>query len=229
MFRSRIRLLERARLVERQGSGRQALLALTPQGRLAAAGGVDAKQRWSRTWDGQWRMLVFDLPSFDRQARVRLWRWLRGQRFGCLQHSVWISPDPVEVARLPSRRGRVGPESLAILEGRPLGLGSDLDLVNSAWEWARINQAYQRCLDTLAAGPGLAADHDTRPTRWRQWLATEREAWLAALAMDPLLPEALLPAGYLGRRAWERRTAAFSALARRGPGTEATGGKGAAE
>jgi DNA-binding transcriptional regulator PaaX len=40
---------------------------------------------------------------------------------------------------------------------------------------------------------------------WRA--ADEREAWLAAVQSDPLLPERLLPADYLGRPAWERRKA----------------------
>ena len=39
----------------------------------------------------------------------------------------------------------------------------------------------------------------------QRWAATERLAWLAAVTVDPLLPERLLPAEYLGRESWRRR------------------------
>jgi hypothetical protein len=38
---------------------------------------------------------------------------------------------------------------------------------------------------------------------WRS--ATEREAWLAAVTNDPLLPGRILPSDYLGQPAWRRR------------------------
>jgi hypothetical protein len=63
----------------------------------------------------------------------------------------------------------------------------------------------------------VVADAAVRRVNWRtrarlartlrRWAADEREAWLAAVQSDPLLPERLLPAEYLGRRAWERRKA----------------------
>jgi DNA-binding transcriptional regulator PaaX len=38
---------------------------------------------------------------------------------------------------------------------------------------------------------------------------TEREAWLDAVTHDPLLPEKILPPGYLGQQVWRRRIKAL--------------------
>jgi DNA-binding transcriptional regulator PaaX len=57
--------------------------------------------------------------------------------------------------------------------------------------------------------------------RWRQWLAHEREAWLDAVSLDPLLPHRLLPATYLGREAHRVRRKALRAFASHFFGTPA--------
>jgi DNA-binding transcriptional regulator PaaX len=72
----------------------QRVLRLTQSGRAALAGGRDPGPAWNRDWDGNWRILVFDLPRDASQARVRFWRWLRANHFGRLQGSTWLTPDP---------------------------------------------------------------------------------------------------------------------------------------
>ena len=214
-LRPQLRRLERLRLLERGERGSGVPYRLTATGRLAAQGGVDPPRRWKRAWDGQWRVLLFDLPSRERLARLRLWRWLRAHRFGYLQNSVWLSPDPPEESILPLRHLNLTPESFAVLASRPEAPNSDIDLVKSAWDFPLINRCYQRVLDLAVRGLELANTPDAKPAQLRAWLANEREAWLAALARDPLLPEALLPPDYLGCAAWEQRRVAFTALTRR--------------
>jgi hypothetical protein len=46
---------------------------------------------------------------------------------------------------------------------------------------------------------------DTAAKALLLWATIEREAWLDAVTNDPLLPERLLPSGYLGQAAWQRR------------------------
>ena len=94
-LRPPLKQLQRARLIQRNGPGNSRFLQITPAGKLAAMGGIDPVQRWNRKWDGRWRMLMFDLPARNHPLRLRLWRWLRVSRFGYLQLSVWICPDPI--------------------------------------------------------------------------------------------------------------------------------------
>src|SRR6266581_1746092 len=89
-----LRSLARSGYVTVEGQGGARTVKFTERGRLAALGGVDPVARWGRSWDRKWRLLIFDLPASQMELRQRLWRWLRSQRFGYLQQSVWISPDP---------------------------------------------------------------------------------------------------------------------------------------
>jgi DNA-binding transcriptional regulator PaaX len=59
---------------------------------------------------------------------------------------------------------------------------------------------------TLLAELPMARSRDDRDARaLRAWAREERTAWLAAISLDPLLPEELLPRDYLGQDTWRVR------------------------
>jgi len=64
----------------------QRVYRLTEQGRLESLGGRDPEARWSRNWDGRWRLVLFDLPITQNARRERLRRYLRNHAFGYLQN-----------------------------------------------------------------------------------------------------------------------------------------------
>jgi hypothetical protein len=68
-------------------------LKFTETGRMQALGGRDPVACWSRPWDGWWRLAMFDVPVDQRAKRLQLTRWLRSRGYGCLQGSVWVTPD----------------------------------------------------------------------------------------------------------------------------------------
>ena len=214
-LRAQLASLQRSKLLEKRGRGPASRLALTESGRAAVWGGVNPAERWKRPWDGQWRLLLFDLPAGNKQLRLRLWRWLRSQRFGFLQLSVWITPDAMAETCMPLRHLKLPPDSMVVMEGRPLAPVSAQDMANAAWDFPLINRGYQKAMDLAAQGLRMA--HEPRVSRAQlcRWLAAERQAWLEPMSSDPLLPEAILPAGYLGRQAWALRQSAFAELARK--------------
>jgi DNA-binding transcriptional regulator PaaX len=207
--RHRWHRLEKAGLVEKRRETDQLVYRLTTAGRLVAYGGRDAPQLWNRSWDRHWRLMVFDLPADRPGTRQRLLRWLRARGFGYLQGSVWISPDPVAdfTAILTGFRDV---ESLTVIEGRCVAGHSDADLVLGAWDFAEINNRHRHYLSVAATAP--VQPTASAPT-WPEWLRRERRAWLRAFTLDPLLPQALWPAGYLGQQAWDTRRTTFAALA----------------
>ena len=178
---------------------------LSAQGRLHALGGRDPEERWARAWDGRWRLVIFDIPSGQNAEREWLRRYLRGRGFGCLQNSVWITPDPMEDERRTLARGAINVESLVLLEARACAGESDEELVAGAWNFDRINERYLRYLKILRAGPGRNPKNEAAAKRFFQWMSEEREAWLHAVTIDPLLPARVLPDNYLGQKAWRRR------------------------
>ncbi|MDD2763008.1 MAG: PaaX family transcriptional regulator C-terminal domain-containing protein [Opitutaceae bacterium] len=208
----RLKELEQQKLIERAAPAvDKRLYRLTETGRCAALGGVDPLHRWSRPWDGRWRLVFFDIPEVKRRERLRLRRTLQKMGFGYLQNSVWLSPDPLESIRCSLLGMKANVESLTLFEGQPCGGESDRDLVAGAWDFEAINRRYEMW--------GRVADAVPRSQngRWnfanlRAWAARERAIWQEVVAIDPFLPEPLLPVAYLGRRAWIRRSSVLNTL-----------------
>ncbi|ACB75147.1 PaaX family transcriptional regulator C-terminal domain-containing protein [Opitutus terrae] len=188
------------------------VLRLTAAGRLAAAGGRDPEAQWDRSWDGRWRVALFDIPEQRRALRVKLRRRLAELGFGYLQNSVWVSPDPCERLQALVRDLSGEAESFSFIEARPCAGETDADVVKGAWSFPAINRNYANYLEVLKHQPrridGVAAR--------RSWLQVEWKAWLKAVRSDPLLPEPLLPTPYLGREAWRQRCSALRHLIRAG-------------
>ena len=178
---------------------------LTWQGRLHALGGRDPQVKWSREWDGRWRLVLFDVPTAQNAHRTRLRRYLRDKGFGYLQNSVWITPDSLEEERRILVGGKINVESLILLEARPCAGESDAEIVGGAWDFGRINRRYARQMKILGERPGGTLRTEAAAKVFQQWATAEREAWLDAVTNDPLLPARILPSDYLGQRAWRRR------------------------
>jgi len=178
---------------------------LTWQGRLHALGGRDPQARWSREWDGRWRLVLFDVPTAQNSHRTQLRRYLRDKGFGYLQNSVWITPDSLEEERRILVDGKIDVESLILLEARPCAGESDEEIVVGAWDFGRNNRCYARHLKILGERPEGALRTEAAARVLQNWAASEREAWLDAVTHDPLLPARILPSDYLGQQAWQQR------------------------
>jgi DNA-binding transcriptional regulator PaaX len=205
LFRQ-VAMLEQQKMLERNpASPDDRLYRLTRKGWLHALGGRDPQNQWTREWDGRWRLVLFDVPSTQDSHRVRLRRYLQGKCFGYLQNSVWITPDSLDEERKILVGGQVNVESLILLEARPSAGETDAEIVTGAWDFERINSRYTRHLEILSERPRATIQNERAAKTLLRWAATEREAWLDAVRHDPLLPDRILPSGYLGRRAWQRR------------------------
>lgn len=202
--------LEKNQLVERDPkSPDDRLYRLTELGRLHVLGGRDPEAQWSRYWDGQWRLVLFDMPMERHVQRGRLRRYLRARGFGYLQGSVWVTPDPMRGEREVLAGGEINVESLLLLEARPCSGESDTQIVAGAWDFGAINRHYGRHLKLLEQRPDVVLHNSTVARALQRWAAEERTAWQAAVEIDPLLPKHLLPPDYLGCRAWQRRIEAL--------------------
>ena len=205
LFRQ-LSVLEKQQLIESNATAPEdRMYRLTVQGRLRALGGRDPNTRWSREWDGRWRLVLFDVPVAQNSHRKRLRRYLQDRDFGCLQGSVWVSPDPLEEERKILGGAKVDVGSLLLLDARPCAGESDAEIVTVAWDFERINSRYARQLKILSERPTGALKNEAAAKALHRWVKAECGAWLDAVTNDPLLPERILPDGYLGQRAWQRR------------------------
>jgi len=195
--------LEEKELLRREQRAGQIVLQLTEQGRLAACGGRDPEARWQRRWDGLWRMIIFDLPGRQQHVRQRLLRWLRQNGFGYLQNSVWIHPDPLTTLTEALEEFRDDVESLTVMESHCCYGYSDAAIVRGAWDFEEINKRYETHLSQANAELRKPLPSRRNVEELRQRLRHERIAWANAAALDPFLPQILLPSDYLGQRAWQ--------------------------
>ena len=106
-------------------------------------------------------------------------------------------------------------ESIVLLEAHACAGESDEEIVNGAWDFDRINQGYSRYLKILGRRPSGILKTEVAAKKLFRWMSEEREAWLAAVRIDPLLPARLLPGNYLGQKAWRTRLQAMAESARR--------------
>jgi phenylacetic acid degradation operon negative regulatory protein len=213
---ARIRRLEQERLIERRDAenGRRREWRITPAGRLRALGGRDPVACWNSLWDGQWRLVIFDIAERRRVERNLLRHQLRRRGFGCLQDSVWITPHPLdeERARLAGELADV--KALLLLDARSGSETTAAQIVSAAWNFTAINARYAAHRRVLDQRPRGALDTATAGNAFAAWLREECARWTEAIAPDPLLPESLWPRGYAGRDAWQRRTAVMSEAGR---------------
>jgi phenylacetic acid degradation operon negative regulatory protein len=187
---------------------------LTEAGRIQAMGGRDPEICWNRAWDGLWRLAIFDVPESRNSDRDRLRRYLVRCGFGCLQNSVWITPHPVHELRRLLIGSPVDVGALIFLESRPCTGETDDQIVLGSWDFDSINARYAQYRGVLKRRPpGRLVDDQAMARSLERWLREEREAWLNAVQIDPLLPRCLLPPGYTGRLAWQERRRAIAHVA----------------
>src|SRR5947208_2009335 len=121
--------LEQRKWVTRKSKDRNdRVYRLSAQGRLHALGGRDPEASWGRAWDGRWRLVIFDIARGQNAEREWLRRYLRGRDFGCLQNSVWITPDPMEEEQRTLAKGSINVELLVLLEARACAGESDEEI-----------------------------------------------------------------------------------------------------
>lgn len=205
-FLRHLQRLERGELLERKTTPSvERIYRLTESGRLAALGGIDPVARWDRAWDGGWHAVSFDLPEKHNKSRVRLRRFLKHRGFGCLQRSLWISPDPLDDEVKTLVAGGMDVESMLTLEARPSSGERDFSIVTAAWDFEHIGRLYEDCLRVLQNPPRAPGGGTPAVQSLWEWAGEERLAWRAVLRRDPFLPSCLLPPGYRGREVWALR------------------------
>jgi phenylacetic acid degradation operon negative regulatory protein len=145
-------------------------------------------------------MVVFDFPETARKGRDAFRSLLRRQRMGCLQKSVWITPDPVisDWKRLLTENELT--DWVLLFESAELGPVDDLDIARKVWKLDDLAQEYRKYLAEfrdlprrLRSAPPSELFGDLGRT-----VRKESRLYLVLLEADPLLPRTLLPRGFPG-------------------------------
>src|SRR6185295_4510945 len=153
-------------------------------GRLRALGGRDPEKCWKRKWDGYWRVVVFDISAKEDKTRNALHYYLRNHGFGCLQRSVWITPDAIDDVKKDMAPESAKVKSMAFLKAQLCGGERNEQIVRAAWDFGRIHELYDDYLAVLARKPPLRSADFTSAKAFQAWIAEERQAWASVMSKD---------------------------------------------
>jgi phenylacetic acid degradation operon negative regulatory protein len=158
-------------------------------------------------WDGMWSLVAFSIPEDRRSERDELRKALRWLGFAPLYDGLWVCPrdhadavmarlEDLGIATATAFRATALPGT-ATADGTPVSA----DIPSRAWDLAGLRDRYQEFTefagllrDQTVAGEISTADALVARTR-------VMNEWRAFPAMDPDLPDELLPP------AWPRAAA----------------------
>lgn len=181
--------------------GRETVYSLTPGAwQMLDDGRSRIFQRANGPWDGQWHMVIYQVPETERALREQLRRRLAWLGFGPLSPSVWLSPHD----RSQQVRDEFAASSTVQLDtfrSRSAGNEADRDIAARAWDLPALDRDYRDLLSRYA--PRLAG--------YRAGSLDDRAALVERMRLiydyrhfpfrDPDLPAELLPEGWPGRQA----------------------------
>lgn len=142
-----------------------------------------------KKWDGNWYLVIFDVPEKLRRKRDILREKLKKLGFGQLQQSVWISPINY-LFLLEKVIFNYQLESYVIFsQTNKIGRETSQELAGKIWKLNELNKKYQKfILD-------WERTHDKKEKCFLQM------RYLQILSKDPQLPKELLPKEWAGNKA----------------------------
>ncbi len=158
---------------------------------------------WNRKWSGIWYLLVYDVPEADRPYRNVLRKFLKSQRMGCFQKSVWITAHDIRPQYADLEEAAAVDVFACLFEARTvLGMPAE-KVVWESWDFDRLYDVQKRFCDVYTGNLEIlegmvSADVDTL----MRLAAEEIDAFRSAFVLDPLLPSQLLPRDYKGKDAF---------------------------
>ncbi|MDF7822871.1 PaaX family transcriptional regulator C-terminal domain-containing protein [Pontiellaceae bacterium B12227] len=199
------RLRDKGMVVTPKTDGSMPSLLLSPEGKKHVPDYYNPTRFWSKPWNKWWYILMFDVPEKDRSYRDTLRNFLKTERFGYLQRSVWVSPRDVRPVYDDLDRAAAVDSVAFLFEAKTvLGHGNQ-SVVSEAWNFDRINEIQQVYIDSANENLSLLQRADPPVSELVKLLRMENQAYAQAMSIDPLLPEELHPDHYAGPRVFELR------------------------
>lgn len=185
--------------ISSERDGRRVRWVLAPPGRTLLSEGAEriyATGAPQPAWDGSWLVVMASVPESQRKLRHQLQTRLTWAGLGNPGPGLWVSPHAERAGEVRGIIADLGLVDTAMSFVGGFGeIGSEAMLVQRAWDLADVSADYEEFLadfGTLNPAPG-----DERLFAQMRLV----HAWRRFPFLDPQLPESLLPAGWIGRRA----------------------------
>lgn len=202
-YAAKYRLKKKGLVVEsRHGPGSLPVLKLTSSGSERVSLHLQPYRRWKAKWNKRWYMLIYDVPEEDRSYREKLRLFLKKNKMGNLQRSVWVTPFDIRpLYHDLLEASEAGKVSYLFEAQTVLGLPTE-EIVTQAWNFERLIELQQdfctACRKNLHVLEQRKDHHESLFTFAYDAFSTYRYI----MDQDPLLPRKLWPAGYLGEEVY---------------------------
>lgn len=188
-LRKEFSLLKKEGLIEFGTHYRKPVPILSSKGKLLIKTRLPFKKY--DTWDGQWRIVLLDLPQRERNYRLLLVEELTRLGFAPLLRGAYVSPHPLlrSIDRLASNWGIR--QHIQLITAQKI----DDDKLRSKWNLKQINEQYKNFLKKMA--------RVSRHARLWPLQAKELEhEFVEIFSSDPHLPPEFLPEDWAGEEAY---------------------------
>lgn len=188
--------------MEREGLVQRVIIDGLVHYRLAQKGKVQIKKSFSvlnnhsETWDGFWRLVIFDVAETERQKRDELRRELVKMGFGWLQNSIYISAFEFQPQLINYLEAQNLTDKAMLLEAKQKYLGDPIELAARVWHTEALGKSYQEIMKKLTTRFGIKD-----VVRREEWFKKIYEDYLKLAVMEPWLPKNLLPEDWPGEKA----------------------------
>jgi phenylacetic acid degradation operon negative regulatory protein len=197
------RLRKSGLLVQHHDDGKLPHLRLTEQGHHFLPAYHFPEKLWDTRWNQIWYTLIFDVPEKERHYRDTLRGFLKRMRMGCLQKSVWITPRDIRPEYDDLEQAANIHAVSYLFESRTVLHHEALEMVLNSWNFDRLAELHERYLTIFKENLQLLEEVDHDPSALMLLLRNEAEAYIQCMRPDPLLPDELLPKGYLGKEVYQ--------------------------
>ncbi|MBI2590546.1 MAG: hypothetical protein HYW33_01525 [Candidatus Blackburnbacteria bacterium] len=162
---------------------------------LTSGGNVEVKRTFpllvasGKKWDGNFMMVIFDVPETHKKVRDRLRAKLGELGFGMLQKSIWISPYHFEEDIRQFLRAQDLDDIVYVLAAKKLWEKDFKRLALRVWELDKLNSRYLGVISILREG-------ESERLQSKKHYKRAFNLFMQTLALDPLLPQEFLPSDW---------------------------------
>lgn len=183
--------MERDGVVQKSKLTGKTTLLVTPTGVDALCGEYGHVGVLEKSWDKQWRIVIYDVPEKDRYKREKIRLALLKLGYGMFQKSIYISPFDVASATRTYLAQEGLLEMATVLTAASDELGSARSLSERVFHLSVLREQYLGFLRRLQFVVGQQL-----PEKREQGLRRIRAEFVNLLSQDPFLPRELLPADW---------------------------------
>jgi len=192
------RLRKSGLIVSRKPRGETPRLILTSDGNTRISQALRPKRLWQRKWKGYWFLISYDIPETQRSYRRTFRNFLSRMRMGCLQRSVWISPDNIRDTFHHLMDAAAIEDFGVLLKCKEIIGRSTEQIVHDAWPFDKLNTRQSWYCNHCEKEIQKLRQKSFSKEDLIKKASIELKIYLRVMVDDPLLPKTLWPRDYRG-------------------------------